>query len=728
MIMITRLNLGFTVLFSVVIVACSSDNDKIFTPTNFTVNGKVEKGPFVRGSSMQMQPLDASLREIGEMYTSTIEDNLGSFTFGSKKFETQYAKLTASGYYFNEVRGKLSSGTLSMNAIANLSDAQTVNVNILTHLKFRRIISLVEKDGKSFNEANIQAQKELLSCFGLQKYAQTDATKFSITAGTDEAAALIAVSSLILYDRSEAEVTEYLSRLSSEFASSGKFSDISKKTMLSDMNAMKSSLDRIADNIVQRYEELGIEVSVKNLAYYFDWNQDGEAGNELAPKEKPISLEKTEISVPKEGGSYQVKINTTVPVYLEVQGENYPKQETNTDSYFKNLYEAGYENANVISYVGEIKDNALNLTVKKAGFRTEKSVVIPLYDGMGSVVAQLTLKQEGNPNISVQQPKLGEQGKGVVSSMAMLLSKAIGFYNGIDARYTGIINDPSFKVPVNDYNQNINNCWSSFYQTLNLNLNIVRADKAMEGFYIDNLSVFRAICYYNMVTLWGGVVYIPEERVDVGQFYPRASESDILINIESELINSISNLNEKKNVACAEDMNDLLFMSKDVARIALAYIYMYKQEWSKAKPLLYEVVSHSYYSLEEGTNYTASSKDLILGLWNENGTRNNGIMPIFTYTDVILSLAECEINTGNGLKGESYISSVNSANRLGISGNTIETIRQIRKEMKLPSYFAFLKRNNLAKKEMSLKDYQLLLPIPQQDIILNPFLIQNPGY
>ena len=43
-------------------------------------------------------------------------------------------------------------------------------------------------------------------------------------------------------------------------------------------------------------------------------------------------------------------------------------------------------------------------------------------------------------------------------------------------------------------------------------------------------------------------------------------------------------------------------------------------------------------------------------------------------------------------------------------------------------YFAFLKRNGIAKSELGLKDYQLLLPIPINEINANPSMVQNPGY
>ena len=209
---------GLILLGGITFVSCSKSdsNDEDFTPHTFNVIGKVEKGPFISGSTITIQPMDSKLQVIGSMFNTTITDNVGNFSFGAKEFQTPYAEMMATGYFFNEVKGSLSTGTLVLRSLVDLSDNSTVNVNILTHLKYPRIKKLIES-GKSFKEANTQAQTELLSAFGLQKYGSKDASQFSIVAGTDESAALIAVSSLLLMNRTEGQLTEYLSTLSQEF-------------------------------------------------------------------------------------------------------------------------------------------------------------------------------------------------------------------------------------------------------------------------------------------------------------------------------------------------------------------------------------------------------------------------------------------------------------------------------------------------------------------------------
>lgn len=721
--------------------SCSSNDDLDgYTPTNFNVGGKVEKGPFVRGTAIQMQPLDADLDETGESFTSTITDNEGTFTFGSKLLKSPYVKLSASGYYFNEVTGELSKGTLALNAVANLQNAADVNLNILSHLKYQRVMDLVAKDGKSFKEANNQAQEEVLKTFGLEKYAKTDVNHFSITSGTDEAAALIAVSSLILYNRSEAQITEYLSQLSEEFAEDGNFSETTKLQIRKDMFSLESKLPQIAENIKKRYQEMGKEVAVKNLIYYFDWDGDGTAGNEIAPENHPVSLETNNINVPMEGGSYEVKVNTTVPVYLERPSfseiENYPSVSVSGTE----IYEAGSGNEPCINYTKELNNNILKVVVKAASFRKEQAVSIPLYDGMGNEVARLNLTQQANPNAEIIVPRLGSVGISCVSEFMKSLSDAVTVEAQMNYRYTKIINDSRFVAPIRSSEPNIRNCWIDSYQALNMIARLYRADAMYRAVYSPYLNVYRDLCYYQLLTWWGGVVVIPNTGFDgyADSYVPRTSESSILQMLEEELVEAIRNLDEKKCVAFATNANDALFVSKDVARILLAKVYMYQQKWAAASNLLQQVVDKNIYSMEKvPTKYTSENKDLILALKFGNESRASRVyvdgspekvVPIMTTTDVKLLYAECQIHLGNNAKASKYISEVGNIN--GISGTnvSVEGIKQLRKSLKLQDYFAFLKRNGLAIKELGLEKYQLLLPIPENAIDMNPNLTQNPGY
>lgn len=600
-------------------------------------------------------------------------------------------------------------------------------------------MDLVAKDGKSFKEANNQAQEEVLKTFGLEKYAKTDVNHFSITSGTDEAAALIAVSSLILYNRSEAQITEYLSQLSEEFAEDGNFSETTKLQIRKDMFSLESKLPQIAENIKKRYQEMGKEVAVKNLIYYFDWDGDGTAGNEIAPENHPVSLETNNINVPMEGGSYEVKVNTTVPVYLERPSiPSDDKYDNLTSVPGMGIYETGSGSEPCINYTKELNNNILKVVVKAASFRKEQAVSIPLYDGMGNVVASLNLTQQANPNAGIIVPRLGSDGISCVFGFMESLANAVTLEAQMNYRYTKIINDPSFVAPIRSSESNIHDCWINSYQALNRIASLYRADAMYRAVYSPYLNVYRDLCYYQMLIWWGGVVVMPNAGFGSYADPSRTSESSILQMLEEELVEAIRNLDEKKCVAFATNANDALFVSKDVARILLAKVYMYQQKWAAASDLLQKVVDKNIYSMEKvPTKYTSESKDLILALMFGIGSRASRVnvdgspeevVPIMTTTDVKLLYAECQIHLGNNAKASKYISEVGNIN--GISGTnvSVEGIKQLRKSLKLQDYFAFLKRNGLAMKELGLEKYQLLLPIPQNGIDMNPNLTQNPGY
>ena len=694
--------------------SCSEDEKGGYTPVNYNVNGKVEKGPFVSGSTIDVQPMDANMQPLGSIYSSTISDNTGSFSFGSKEFETPFAQLKANGYFFNEVDGQLSRGTLTLLAVVNLADQSTVNVNILTHLKYKRIINLTGQN-KSYSDANKQAQKELLTAFGLQRFPDVDVSQYSITTGSDEAGALLAISSLLLVDRSEAVLTEYLAKLSEEFGQEGKFSETSLQQIKKDRNKLNSKLPSIASNVVSRYNSLGQTVSVKDLAYFFDWNDDGIAGNEIAGNDTPVTLETSRITVPKEGGEYSIKISTSIPLTLDTQESD--GIHSIHESMFDKLYET--PGLTLIKVEKALENNVLKVNIKPTASRRNVTDSVAIYDFRGQKVAILTISQEGNPNAPL--PKLGEAGVQAFYAYASSLSEALTSSNTLEAKYSGVATDWEFRAPLSSSNGNINDIFSKYYRAINRNLIILEADATRESAYPDFLNTFNAICYYNMVVYWGGVPYVKTTSDLMGGYLPRTSEKDIFQALTSNLETAISKSDEKKNRFATSDLNDLLFVSKDVARIILANIHMYQSEYSKAKSLLAKVVSNNFYQLESTTSYTPTSKELILGLFNT---------PILTYTDVLLSLAECEAHLGNDAAALNYLKMVTRAKGIAETSDVITGIKEARKIALTDQvgYFAFLKRNGLAKSELKLEDYQLLFPIPQREIDLNPGMTQNPGY
>ena len=137
------------VLAAVALTGCSDKEDEPGggekpQSGKYQLSGKVEKGPFVRGSSISVQPLNEKMTAIGTVFNGEIRDDAGSFDLGQIELASQFVRIATDGYYYNEVSGNLSTGQLHLIALADLSDRSTVNVNILTHLKSARIQNLMQ--------------------------------------------------------------------------------------------------------------------------------------------------------------------------------------------------------------------------------------------------------------------------------------------------------------------------------------------------------------------------------------------------------------------------------------------------------------------------------------------------------------------------------------------------------------------------------------------------------
>lgn len=722
------------------LVSCSDSKDELdekFTQTSHIVCGKVEKGPLVRGSQVDMRTLDKGLVPTGSSYTTTIENNTGDFNFGSLKVNSPYAKLTADGYFFNEVKGELSGSTIKLDAIVDLSDNSTVNVNVLTHLKSQRINYLVTNKKQSFKDANEQAQKELLTQFGLQQYCGKDASQFSITSGDDASGVLIAVSSLILSDRSEAAIVEYLSLLSNEFRTTGMFSESTKQKLKSTRNYLNGKLDDISDHIKVRYSEMGYDVAVKDLAYYFDWDNDGIAGNEL--DESPtVKLSKDKIVIPSEGGDYEVKIDSDKPYFLippsEVTGSDTgldvtPGGSITEENFFPSLYESGADNsvANIESE-STIDKNLIKIHVEPAKFRGNKSASLMIYNARGAVSAQLDIEQEGNPNIQIQVPKLGANGESIVAGTLATIRDAIKIDRSLEGEY--VLSEQ--KTPFSPQNSSINNCWSKYYSALNYLMNIKYVDANALNCYQPYLNTYIALIYYQLTSHWGGVPYFTEKRNSEDYYIPRTNENEVLAELVTLLEGAMPDLDEKKNDAFS-DINSAFFVSKDVARVLLAYTYCNQNKYALALPLLEKVISNGYYSLVKTDNIIEfkNNSECILGFLVQTRS-GESCHPCLDYRDVILTAAECQYYMGNMSKAEEYINQMCQAKNITVDkSDLLESIATIRRLYNSTNYLAFIRRNKLGENILGLSNdqtYQLLWPIPANELTSNPAMTQNPGY
>lgn len=136
--------------------------DVLTLPT--VVSGAVQKGPFVRASSVTVQELDATLAPTGQSFQVTTSDDVGDFTI-PLNVSSRYVEVIASGYYFDELTDQLSSGQLTLRALADLGAGGTVDVNLLTSMSEPLVRKLVT-GGTPFPQATTQAESAVLSALG----------------------------------------------------------------------------------------------------------------------------------------------------------------------------------------------------------------------------------------------------------------------------------------------------------------------------------------------------------------------------------------------------------------------------------------------------------------------------------------------------------------------------------------------------------------------------------
>lgn len=704
----------------------TTTEEKQFEDTYYTVSGRAEKGPFKSGSTVTMQPLDLKLNALGSTLTTMTFDDCGNYSFRNTLFKYPYVSLSATGLFFNEYDDYRTRDTqLTLQGYADLQRGSKVNINVVTHLISERVLNLVI-GGVDFDDALSQAQEELLSVFGLQRLNDKDFTQVSITDGDDYAAALLAISMPLLYDRKGPDLISWMTRLRYDFADDGKFTEQNMVQYKKDRNRL--SLLNYANKLIDKYKDFGLNISVKDLRYFYDWDDDGVAGNEVYDPNQPATIDVTSINAPMAGGTYTVHVSCNVPLYLSPLNSGdataYPSYQSFIQTY--------------MSLTKTYENGILSITVNPAQCRYISDTEVNLYDAIGNIVVTVTISQEGNP----EGIYLTDYGKSFVTTICQVLSSSHSQYRIADAKYTGLTDNYDFRAPLDAYNSNLTNLFSYPYQLIRNNNEMLQRVDLSQAFPLLPMAILtNSLAYYELVVMFGGVPYIDVNHNMDDYRIPRTSQEEILSKLVESMMSIIDKLQDTKaGYISSED--DLALPSKDFARMVLADIYMYQGNYSAAKTLLEEIVKGGKYALvAEQSGLGENCSEIIWSMPASNyggGTTraaaidyNSPYTIIKTYADVLLSLAECESKLGNDSKAKEYLNQVTMAKGMETTAtDVIPAISEVRSKIQIDfgGYFAFLKRTGLAKSTLGLEDYQLLFPIPQNEIYNNPYMTQNPGY
>lgn len=231
------------------------------------LKGTVQKGPYINGASVIISEIfNEDLTPTGRNFNTQIQDNSGTFTINDVVMFSKFIEVRADGFYFNEVSGEKSTAQLTLHTLCDLTDKNTINVNVLSYLEKSRTEFLVKQD-LEFAEAKKQAQKEILQIFEIQKDTMASSELLDISSSGDDNAILLAISVILQGYRDVAGVSELLANIITDIRTDGVLNSESLGSSLLG-HAKLLNLAQVRQNLEQRYQDMGMSFTIPDFEKY----------------------------------------------------------------------------------------------------------------------------------------------------------------------------------------------------------------------------------------------------------------------------------------------------------------------------------------------------------------------------------------------------------------------------------------------------------------------------
>ena len=311
---VTRGGFVSVVSFAVALmVACSGSDDKSVAGgtsddagiiADLNVAGLAQKGPFVKGSVVTVQGIDCkTLKFTDEVFNGEVKSDKGDFSVDEVELSSTCAVFEVKGKYRNEISGAVTDGEMTLHALTNLKERNSVNINVLTELEYKRVMNLVTEEEMLFDDAKKQAAKEVLAAFNV-KGDVAKSEDLNILEKGDDNAALLAISVMVQGGLDESALAKRLGKFEDSFAESGEWSDDETKAAIAEWveSAVASGeLDSIRKNVV----DWGYAGEVPAFEKYVETFVDSAAVSSSSAK-IPTSDEPVESSSAEESSSSAV--------------------------------------------------------------------------------------------------------------------------------------------------------------------------------------------------------------------------------------------------------------------------------------------------------------------------------------------------------------------------------------------------------------------------------------
>jgi broad specificity phosphatase PhoE len=183
-----------------------------------------------------------------------------------------YLRVKASGYFRNELTGGLSPSVTTLEAVVDVTDRDSVNVNMLTHMEAPRVLKLVENSGNNqpIRAVKAQALRDILASFDIrlgessagggngwpggwnqqqQQQVTTDgrfAEDIGLFDGDEYSGALLAISIMMQRKGSGSEMLSYTAGIAERIKGNGNWDDNNAKADLADWLMVLDTSDSYA--------------------------------------------------------------------------------------------------------------------------------------------------------------------------------------------------------------------------------------------------------------------------------------------------------------------------------------------------------------------------------------------------------------------------------------------------------------------------------------------------
>ena len=234
------------------------------------IGGYSQKGPFLTGSEVVVYEIEngRTMKQTGTKFEGRISSDDGSFNIRSVKLASQYGFVSVNGFYLNEVSGDVSNARITLNAVTDFRSRNRVNVNVLTHMEYERILYLVTKKKYRFAEAKKKAESEIWKIFHIdgEKF-QDDAEDLNIAGSNDADAALLAVSILLQRDGDSGDLLSVATDIGNAIAEGKEWKNESLDVAIADW-ALNADLSGGYENIRRNVANWGISLKVADFEPY----------------------------------------------------------------------------------------------------------------------------------------------------------------------------------------------------------------------------------------------------------------------------------------------------------------------------------------------------------------------------------------------------------------------------------------------------------------------------